>query len=204
MKSIAILASATGLVCSLAAINALTAWADDQLKGKYAFTENQQCLFAAGGGFNAILQPNNPARSVLGSNAHAGTYTFDGDGGLTVDEITHVISTPAYSGNPTLPSTHSETGTGSGDYKFAADGSVTLTFAITAAKILSGPNAGLTFSIDKFVLSGQLSTDNKTLLLSATEPVVSTVTFPNSTTFPQGLVIPLICNFSGTAVRVGP
>lgn len=195
MKSTTILVSATALACLLVATNAATAWADDGLRGQYAFTESEHCLFALGG-FNDSQQPNDPAQSVLESDAVAGVYTFDGRGGLTVDQTFHGISTPASIQNTTfVPYAASENDTGSGDYKFEADGSVTITFAITSANVLSGPSAGLTFTIDQFVLSGRLSPDKKTLLLSATDPVVSTLTF-------NGLMVPFICNFSGTAVKV--
>jgi hypothetical protein len=198
MKSFAVLASATALACSLAAADARADEPETRLSGEYAFTESQNCLYAPG--FNSNLQPTNPAHSALGSGALAGTYTFDGRGGVTVDETFLGISTPASALNTStvLPYATSQNGSGSGEYKFEADGSVTITFGLTAAKILTGPVAGVTFSIDQFVLSGRLSLDNKTLLLSTTEPVVSTALFSN------GGVIHFICNFSGTAVKVGP
>ena len=190
MKSIAMLVAAGA--CSLVAAEATADGFDNRLKGQYAFTENQQCLFALGG-FDSNLHPVNTARSALGSDALAGVYTFDGRGGLTVDQTFHGISTPAFTQtmNPALPYADSQTGSGSGYYKFEADGSVTLTFAITAANILNGPIAGLTFSIDQFVLSGRLSQDDKTLLLSAIDPVVSTATFSN------GLVLRSSATFRG-------
>jgi len=203
MKSIAMFATATGLACGLVAAGAPAGWADGQLKSKYlkseyAFTENQQCLDAPGG-FNASLQPNNPSESRLVALALAGVYTFDGRGGLKVDDTAVGIDTiPSSTQNTTsVPNGVSQSGTGSGSYEFEADGSVTITFTI-ARKILTGLGAGLTYSIDQLVLSGQLSPDNKTLLLSTTEPVVSMLTVSN------GVVFPLICNASGTAVKVGP
>jgi hypothetical protein len=66
-----------------------------------------------------------------------------------------------------------------------------------ASGLRRGPSAGFTFTIDQFVLSGRLLPDNKTLLLSATDPMVSTLSF-------NGLMVPGICNFSGTAVKVRP
>jgi hypothetical protein len=197
MKSIAMLASTTGLVCALVATGAPAAWADGYLKGQYAVTESAQCLLAPGG-FNPSLQPNNPSESTLASGTFAGVYTFDGRGGLTVDETLLNIGTPASAQNTTsVPLAEAQSGTGSGSYEFEADGSVTITVGL-AVTILSGPAAGVSYSIDQLVLSGQLSLDNKTLLLSTTKPVVSTITFSN------GSVDQLICNGSGTAVKVGP
>ncbi|MBV8739184.1 MAG: hypothetical protein JO007_18425 [Alphaproteobacteria bacterium] len=142
-----------------------------------------------------MQQPNDPAHSLLGSDSLTGIYTFDGRGGLTVDDTITEIYTSASVQNTEAPYTQSVNETSSGQYKVEADGSVTITFGVTG-NTLNGPFAGSTFSIDQFVLSVRPSPDNKTLLVTSTEQVVSTLTF-------NGLMVPFICSDSGTAVRVG-
>jgi hypothetical protein len=205
MKPTAILALAAALSCSLVGAAAAAAQSDNSLMGKYAFTENQHCLVAlAQDGFNTSQQPNTPARSGLISLAHAGVYTFDGRGGVKLDETVLSIDTAAFTGTGEMtfiPQATSLTATtDTGQYEVDANGSVTITLVNTILKYLTGPNAGLTASLDQLVLSGQLSPDKKTLLLSATEPTVTTATLLPSNSF----VLQEICNFSGTAVKVGP
>ena len=75
-----------------------------------------------------------------------------------------------------MPKAFSGTVIGAGNYTIGASGEVTITFVDLTGTFLTGRGAGSTFVIDQLLWDGQLSPDQKTLLVSATEPVVQTET----------------------------
>ena len=154
------------------------AGAQDSLPaGEDAFTIQNDCLNAPG--FNADLTPNDPALSSRGSGTQRGILTFDGLGGATFNLDFLHINTAAFTGSGEatfVPKAFSGTVAGAGSYTIGASGEVTITFVDLTGTFLAGRGAGSIFVIDQLLWDGQLSPDQKTLLVSATEPVVQTET----------------------------
>lgn len=202
MKSIATLAfSATNAFAALL-VGTVATRADllEALKGTYASTGQQVCLNTDSSGFNlTTLQPVTPANSRIDSTGTAGLFTFDGRGTVTLETTFVAVRGPAYTGPgevtfmPSATSGDTTSGVGS-SYEVGSDGQVTVTLV---------DQASTTFVIDKFVLSGQLALDNKTLVLAITAPVVQTQTIL-SAGVPTGVVRKRICQRTDVLIKVRP
>jgi hypothetical protein len=194
-------ATAAALSCSLVAADAAARSPDSPLKGQYAFTGTNTCLNTPDG-FNPNQQPNVPAISNVSSGSLAGVFTFDGQGGWSFNETTLVIESAAFTGpgeGKFVPSATSATATATGSYAVGPNGEVGITVTGKTATILTGSATGLTLTYTNSPpLSGQLSPDHKTLLLSLTEPVVETESISNTP------VNQRICHLSEVAVTTGP
>ena len=102
-----------------------------------------------------------------------------GLGGATFNLDFLHINTAAFTGSGEatfVPKAFSGTVIGAGNYTIGASGEVTITFVDLTGTFLAGRGAGSIFVIDQLLWDGQLSPDQKTLLVSATEPVVQTET----------------------------
>jgi hypothetical protein len=194
-------ALAAALSCSLVAADAAAWSSNGALSGQYAFTGTKTCLNTPDG-FNSKQQPNVPATSDISPGSLAGVFTFDGQGGWSSNLTTLAISSAAFTGMGEVkfvPNAISATATATGSYAVGPNGEVVITVTAQTAKILTGPPAGLTLTFTNSPpLSGQLSPDTKTLLLSVTEPAVETESISNRA------VSQRICYQSEVAVKIGP
>jgi hypothetical protein len=196
MKSTTRLAlAAAGLGCAITLTNVaqvLAASPNSRLKGDYAVSIEGNCIYSPGG-LNSRYQPENPAKSFLRLLHFQGVETFDGAGkltgklaGLNIDGTTAELHSP-----------------GVGSFQFSVDGTyqvgphseVTLA-SKGAGTILTGPQAGATFSATYPSWSGYISADNKSLLLGTIGTVVSTLA-PS-----KGETLARICSFNQVAVRM--
>lgn len=197
------LAAATGLACAGGA-----AANSPKLKGEYAFTGTGTCLYsipssAGGGGFNANLQPNPNSRVYSQPSSVQGVRTFNGDGTGTVKGTTVSITPPPTpAGIPCpgpgcfSPFASSSTFEASFTYTVQNDGTFTSQLSgLMTGQVLSGPNAGQTFTIDVPPLVGLIGDNAKTLTIAHVVPVVETIT-QNGTPFPR------ICNRSRVLVKM--
>jgi hypothetical protein len=170
----------------------LAASPNSRLNGDYAVMIEGNCIYSPGG-LNNRYQPENPAKSFLRLLHFQGVETFDGAGkltgklaGLNIDGTTAELHSP-----------------GAGSFQFSVDGTyqvgphneVTLA-SKGAGKILTGPQAGATFTATYPSWSGYISGDNKTLLLGTIGTVVSALA-PS-----KGETLGRICSFNQIAVRM--
>jgi hypothetical protein len=194
-------ALAAALSCSLVAADAAAWSSNGALSGHYAFTGTKTCLNTPDG-FNSKQQPNVPATSDISPGSLAGVFTFDGQGGWSSNLTTLAISSAAFTGMGEVkfvPNAISVTATATGSYAVGPNGEVGMTVTAATVNILTGPPAGLTVTLTNTPpMSGQLSPDNKILLLSVTEPAVETSTLSN------GAVEQRICYLSYVAAKSGP
>jgi hypothetical protein len=148
------------------------------LKGEYAVVGQATCLT------HWLVNPSNPsdpsATTYFVHTASAqGTVTFNGDGTgsgriYSVD-ITLPIYTPipndSYWGNPTTAGILGHTSTNFVDFQFTytvtPDGAISRTITNLEGTITSGPSAGKFFTQTPFTLTGFVSKDKGTILLSS-------------------------------------
>ena len=133
----------------------------------------------------------------------AGVLTFDNQGGWSLNYTFLGIELAAFTGigeGNFVPSAISGTATATGSYVVGPNGEVGITVTGAISKILTGPPAGLTVTFTNTPpMSGQLSPNNKILLLSVTEPAVETETVSTGSVAAQR-----ICYLSAVAVKIGP
>jgi len=181
-------------------VAALPAWSADgdfaaRLRGDYAFVQTRVCSQGTPGapGINdnlVLLSPNS-----LRTTGLRGLMSFDGAGGgaFQSEELQLNAAVTA----PGQPQTGRSLGTCDLAYTVDADGHVTITLTACSAVGTLGGVAGMHFTSSDIFVDGQLSSDDKTLLLSDVAGPVSTVT-----TVETGLVTVRVCSRTGTAVRV--
>jgi hypothetical protein len=194
MKSTLRLAlAAAGLGFAITLTNAaqtLAASPNSRLKGDYAVMIEGNGIYSPGG-LNSRYLPEDPAKSFLRLLHFQGIETFDGAGKLTGKLAGLNIDGTAADLHPP----------GAGSFQFSVDGAyevgphseVTLA-SKGAGKILTGPQAGATFSATYPSWSGYISADNKTFLLGTTGTVISTLA-PS-----KGGTLARICSFSQVGV----
>jgi hypothetical protein len=145
------------------------------LKGEYALVGQATCLTRW-----SVFPPNvgTDVRFVHSASAQ-GTVTFNGDGTgsgriYSVD-ITLPIYTPipdsSYWSSPVSDNVLGRTSTNYVDFQFtytvAPDGAISRTITYLEGTITSGPSAGKTFTQTPFTLTGFVSKDKGTILLSS-------------------------------------
>jgi hypothetical protein len=142
---------------AVATIYSANAIADSShLDGTYGFTATNGCVYATGG-FNTSLQALGTTSS--GSFATEGLYTFNRDGGATLTQSSTGITPPPTVGF--LPSADSSQGSASFTFTVTDDAFTIQTVPGTfKGKVLAGPRAGQTFTIDGIpTASGLISAD---------------------------------------------
>ncbi len=169
--------------------------APPSLKGDYAFTGEAGCLISPNG-FDGNLKPKGDV-FFIDSSSVQGVRTFNGDGTGTVEGTT---ITTTYGG--TFASASSETFNFSFTYALQPDGTFTsdIVAGTYKGKVVSGPRAPQTFTIDNFPeLVGYPSADNKTLTLATVSPTSPTV---ETHTFSNGDIEYVICHRSRVLIGV--
>ena len=136
-----------------------------QVQGTWFGTGTNGCLVAApGAGFNPNLTPTDGVSFQSSSSqitldispAGIGTGTF----------VEFPLTVPPASG----VGGSSSKGSFSFTYTIAADGTLTVTFISLNGQVLSGPSAGASFTLVPPPLTGTISGDGKTMLLSSEAP----------------------------------
>jgi hypothetical protein len=184
--------------------------APPSLKGNFAFTGTEACLFAPGSsispptagnttpntdsGFNPnTLRPVNSDESFSSSSSVEGVRTFDESGNGKVSATEVGITVPPTPEGSLVPSFFPSAQSASFSYDFTytinAKGSFTAT-AVPGSftgNIQAGPRKGQTFTIANFPqLVGNAANGSTTLVLSTlAPPTVETVTFSNGDVWPR-------------------
>jgi hypothetical protein len=188
--------------------------APPQLKGQYAFTGSAGCLVSAplitgaGGGFDALLQPNPGSRVFSENFTVEGIRTFNGDGTGAVNATSVGMVPPPIiiyptSGNvmfpPTaLPSANKTTFSFSFTYTVDEDSfSSELVPGTFVGHVERGPRTGQSYTIDTLPFYGLIANENKSLTVATVEPVVETVQYSNGDTHSR------ICNRSRSLFWLG-
>jgi hypothetical protein len=149
-------------------------------KGTYGGSGGLACLVAPGG-FNANLQPLDPAVSWSTSNSHTNIFVLEGGGHGTLQSFETFVTPPPTPGFP--PSASSSHGTGTVTYTIDKKNSaILLTISDLKGTVDAGPRAGQTFTVDSFGVAGFFSKTGKFVELSTETPTVETVTYSDGTT----------------------
>lgn len=167
-------------------------------KGTYAASGSTGCLTASGG-FNSLGQPINPAASSVSSTGSSGLWVFDGHGNGT-HSSTNVNNSSAAStaGTSIVPSASTSTTSSNFTYTVASDGTVTVSVIGETGNVVDGPRGGQSFTIDQFVLVGNLALQGKALSLSTPQDAVETITYSDNTSLPR------ICHRSAMLIQISP
>jgi len=201
MKKLAVFVMIPGLVLMALAM----ASAEDHhkwgIQGEYAGTGPGACLYSLSG-FNADLTVPAGGYSWIASKLLAESWTFNHNGTGKAQDTVYGIAGPPYS----TPTGDAAVISYDFTYTVAHDGTIAVemvpgTFVGTYA---TGPNAGKdpprSFVVDKLSAFGKVSTDHKTLsLYSANEVQTFTISRPD---LGNQLVVPAICNYGRTLIRV--
>jgi len=172
-----------------------------EVSGEYALMGRRGCIYTPLG-FNPDFTPIVPASVASNSITTQGICTFKRHGRGTM-EGTGVQIVP-----PPVPSPNTP-GASSFDFKFpftydvADDGTITIDADENSfqATYDTGPITGVTFTFDKFSLSGMVSEDHKTLALGNPMTTIQTLTLQLP---PTPVVLKVICNDSFVFIRLGP
>jgi len=146
-----------------------------KLKGEYAVVGEATCLTSW-----SEFPPDvtTDVRFVHTASAQ-GTVTFNGDGTgsgqISSVDVTHPIYTPIPTWSswpsPVSPGVLGHTSTNVVEFQFtytiAPDGAITRTITTLQGTITSGPSEGKTFTQTPFTLTGFVSLDKGTILLSS-------------------------------------
>jgi hypothetical protein len=178
--------------------------APPQLKGEYAFTGEASCLFAPFG-----FYPNlTPIDDKVFSNSFSvhGIRTFDGHGNGTAEGIAVVTVPPPTPQSPGLnfpPDANSHRFSFQFTYTVDNDGTISTQMVpgTFTSIFLTGPRAGLTFTVDQFTLVGTASKDNKVLTLATPTTEVETHTYNNADGSTN--VWPAVCHRSRVLIWLG-
>jgi hypothetical protein len=145
------------------------------LKGEYALVGQATCLT------HWVINPHGGDTSTyfVHTASAQGTVTFNGDGTGSGRVYSVDISQPIYTpiplfsswGDPTTPGILGHTSTNVVEFQFtytvAPDGGITRTITNLEGIITSGPSQGKTFTQTPFTLTGFVSKDKGTILLSS-------------------------------------
>jgi hypothetical protein len=146
-----------------------------QLKGEYAVVGEATCRT------HWSLNPHDGTTSsyFIHSASAQGTVTFNGDGTgsgrISSVDVTHPIYTPIpmapYWQDPATDGILGQTSTNDVviefTYTVSPNGAITRTITTLQGEITSGPSAGKTFTQTPFTLTGFVSKDKGTILLSS-------------------------------------
>jgi len=173
-----------------------------RVKGTYFATGDNVCLLSPAGFYSdpgsTQFTPKGP--SLVQSSSVQGTLKInpDGTGSGEFNEliITHfpVGTTSASTGSSTysVPFTYTE----------AEDGALTVTFGTLNGELLSGPSAGLCFTLSPPPLTGRITPGKSTMLLSSAGPSVENLTLTNCQTGVTVKEVPRMCHRTRILVRV--
>jgi hypothetical protein len=181
------------LITSMLAMNHVAAAAE--LKGKYAFTGSESCLYSTLG-FSSEFGVVPGSTSWSESGAEEGIRTFDGKGGGTVSNRGMSITVPPTPGF--FPGASSSESTFSATYQVMGNTWTTVDVPGTYnGEILTGGRAGQTFTLNNVpTRTGMISQDVKTLTLASLDPQVETISFSNGDSFQR------ICQRSRVFVKL--
>jgi hypothetical protein len=205
MKKLWLLALKLTVVAAFATVATLPLAAQDRdahrdwIKGTYFATGDNGCLLSPAGFYTdpgpTQFTPEGP--SLVQSSSVQGTLKInpDGTGSGEFEEliITHppATSAGASSSKYSVPFT----------YTVAEDGTLTVVFGTLKGELLTGSSAGLCFTLSPPPLTGRITRDKSTMLLSNTDPTVETLTLMTC----SGVIVkelPRICHRSRVLVRV--
>lgn len=171
---------------------------NSKVTGEYAVTGGMSCMYTAFG-FNDNLTPTVPASLGYNSITFQGISTFNPNGTGRFDstgvELDPLVPSPY---TPRAGAFHfSFTFT----YDVADDDTITINADENSFQVTynTGPNTGLTFTCDKYSLSGMVSAGYKTLTLGSPTTLIQTLTFHLS----PPLVLKMICNGSYVFTSLG-
>jgi len=148
---------------------------DKHFKGVYAVVGEATCRT------HWLVNPYGGTTSsyFVHSASAQGTITFNGDGTgsgqISSVDVTHPIYTPipmgSYWGDPATTGILGGTSTSEVVFEFtytvSPDGRISRTITTFQGEFTSGPNAGKTFTQSPFTLTGFISKDKGTILLSS-------------------------------------
>jgi hypothetical protein len=193
MKKLAVvvmmIAIATFMAAAMASADDHDGWG---IHGQYAMTGAGTCIYAPGG-FNANFTPIGPT-NWSASNMVQGSWTFKRHGkGTTSGKLFGTAATPF-----AVPNATSIEFAFDFTYTVTDDGTIAVemvpgTFLATA---LTGPSAGLTYTVDIYSFVGMVSPDHKTLTLNNANEV-QTLSLSNGTTNHA------ICNIARVLIWLG-
>ena len=176
------------------------------IHGEYAVTAGMSCIYTpAALGFNNKLQTDPTA---VGSNKITlqGIATFNHNGTGKFDSTGVEIDPPPVLPIPgALPCANAFHFSFTFTYNVADDDTITINADTNSFTVTydTGPITGVTFTADKYSLSGMVSADHKTLTLGPPTTLIQTSTFrlppPASTII---LVLKMICNGSYVFTRL--
>jgi hypothetical protein len=171
-----------------------------KISGEYALMGRRSCIYTPLG-FNDNLTPIVPASVASNSITTQGICTFKRDGTGTM-EGTGVQIVPPPAPSPGTPAASSFDFSFPFTYDVADDGTITIDADENSfqAKYDTGPFTGVTFTFDKFSLSGMVSADHKTLMLGSGTTTIEALTLQ----LPTPVVLKVICNDSFVFIRLGP
>jgi hypothetical protein len=156
--------------------------APPQLKGEYAVTGSNGCLYS-GSGFTSLFTPvADRTFSTTGSVEGIRVFNGDGTGTIKATEVEVLPPTPVAAGStgtPPVPDASTATFSFSFTYTVNNDGtfSTQLVPGTFLGTFVQGPRTGQTFTVDNIQLTGLLTNENKVLTLASTQAAVETVTY---------------------------
>jgi hypothetical protein len=171
------------------------------LEGRYGMTGMGACL-GSPSGFNSNNVANDPMSTSTTSAVNRGVFNFERDGTGSASVFQTSLNLPPAQ----FPSSGSANITFKFTYQLGQDGAMTLDMLLDtyAATYVTGPLAGLSSGFvtdpllsNKWVWSGTISNDGKTLLLNNGD-TVSKIRFSN------GAVGYTICQFERVLTRLTP
>jgi hypothetical protein len=183
MKSTKLLLFVLGLavVVVFAAVATLPAAAQgnrEQVQGTYSITGDNACLLSPAG-FNANLTPAGP--SSVQSSSVQGTLEINADGTGTGQFTELILTHPPASTAGASSSEYSVSFT----YTIADDGTLTVSFTSVGGTIVTGPLAGMSFTVTPPPLNGRVARDGSAILLSSIGPSVETLHIVGGPTIPR-------------------
>ena len=171
--------------------------------GEYAFTGRVSYILTPFGFDPTTLVPNNPNSVTSNSINCQGIFTFKHDGTGRFDSTGVLLVLPPQFSPSQFPHANKFTWSFTFTYDVADDDTITIdadenTFHVTFD---TGPGSGvISFTADKYPLSGWVSADHKTMTLGSPTTFIQTLTFqPPPIPVQQG-----IPNSSYVLIRLGP
>ena len=138
------------------------------VQGTWFGTGTNGCLVAAPGtGFSDTLIPTGGVS--FQSSSVQGTLNIKADGTGTGEFTEFPLTQPPAAGVGASSTNYSVSYT----YTIADDGTLTVTFLSVAGQVLTGPSAGASFNLVPPPLTGRISQDGKTMLLSTEAPTAN-------------------------------
>ncbi len=152
----------------------------DSLKGTYGFVGSSACLFSSLG-FNANHQPLAGSTVWSSSSSDEGIRTFNGNATGTFTDRTTSVNPPPTPPTAFPASASSSESSASFTYTVGDDTFTQQNVPGTdKGKVLTGPRAGQTFTVEGIPpATGLISANGRTLTTSILTPGVETITYSN-------------------------